>query len=88
MVDATSRYRGCAGIYALNNNVDRLADDHRHAQLIADALSSCSWVQEVLEVETNIVVAILNHGYENDHFINRLKENGFSYSVWEGRIRW
>ena len=34
-----------AEIYALNNNVDRLADDHRHAQLIADALSSCSWVQ-------------------------------------------
>ena len=36
-----------AGIYALNNNVERLADDHRHAQLIADALSSCSWIQQV-----------------------------------------
>lgn len=77
-----------AGIYALNNNVERLADDHRHAQLIADALSSCSWVQEVLEVETNIVVAILNHGYENDQFIDRLKENGIlAIPFGKGRIR-
>ena len=77
-----------AGIYALNNNVERLADDHRHAQLIADALSSCSWIQQVLEVETNIVVAILNHGYENNQFIDRLKENGiFSIPFGKGRIR-
>ena len=77
-----------AGIYALNNNVERLADDHRHAQLIADALSSCSWIQQVLEVETNIVVAILNHGYENNHFIDRLKENGIlAIPFGKGRIR-
>ena len=57
-------------------------------RLIADALSSCSWVHEVLEVETNIVVAVLNHGCENDQFINRLKENGIlAIPFGKGRIR-
>ena len=45
-----------AGIYALENNIDRLEIDHNHASVIADALKKCSWIESVLDVETNIVV--------------------------------
>lgn len=49
------------GLYALQNNIDRLKIDHEHAQLLARTLESCSWVHEVMDVHTNIVVAQVNH---------------------------
>jgi threonine aldolase len=46
-----------AGIYALENNVERLEDDHRHARQIAEALSQCYWADiDPDQVETNIIV--------------------------------
>ncbi len=45
-----------AGIYALQNNIQRLAEDHIHAVMIADALLKKSFVKEILPVETNIVI--------------------------------
>lgn len=45
-----------ACIYALENNIQRLADDHRRAKKIAEALNNCHWVKQVLPTETNIVI--------------------------------
>jgi threonine aldolase len=45
-----------ACIYALDNHVSRLKDDHRRAKALAEVLSKASWVKEVLPVETNIVI--------------------------------
>ncbi|MCF7941376.1 MAG: low-specificity L-threonine aldolase [Spirochaetia bacterium] len=45
-----------AGIYALEHHVERLAEDHAHAQQIAQALSQCSWASIDPELtETNII---------------------------------
>ncbi len=44
------------GLYALDHHVDRLADDHDRAARIGNALAEMSLVEEVLPVETNIVV--------------------------------
>lgn len=49
-------YLAAAGIYALENNVARLADDHAHAQRIAAALQKKDFVGEILPVETNIII--------------------------------
>lgn len=49
------------GLYALKNNVDRLKIDHEHAQILANTLSNCSWIHEVMDVHTNIIVAQVNH---------------------------
>ncbi|MFP4364950.1 MAG: threonine aldolase family protein [Spirochaetia bacterium] len=44
-----------AGIYALENNVERLAEDHEHAKELARALSSTEWAEvDADSVETNI----------------------------------
>ena len=43
-------------LYALDNNVDRLADDHALAARIAGALKGYSGVDTVLPVDTNIVI--------------------------------
>lgn len=45
-----------ACIYALDNNVSRLGDDHRKARMLAQTLESCRWVKQVLPAETNIVI--------------------------------
>jgi len=44
-----------AGIYALNHHVDRLADDHAHATLLADALSQLTSFRLQSMPETNMV---------------------------------
>lgn len=48
-------FLAAAGIYALDNNIERLAEDHGRAQLIAEVLRQTSYVKEVLPVETNII---------------------------------
>jgi threonine aldolase len=46
-----------AGLYALDHNVDRLADDHANARLLADGLAELPPVAiDVEAVETNIVI--------------------------------
>lgn len=48
---------GAAGEYALDNNLDRLSDDHANARLIAEALAASPAVElEPARVRTNIVV--------------------------------
>ena len=45
-----------AGIYALQNNVERLAEDHENARLIAAALAGTSWAAlDPEDVPTNII---------------------------------
>jgi threonine aldolase len=46
-----------AGLYALDHHVERLAEDHEHARVLAEGLASLPGVQlDPAEVETNIVV--------------------------------
>jgi threonine aldolase len=45
-----------ACIYALDNNIERLPDDHRRAKQLAEALKPISWIKQVLPVETNILI--------------------------------
>ena len=52
-------YLAAAGIYALDHHVERLAEDHRRAAVLAEALMKQDYVQEVLPVETNIVIFTL-----------------------------
>jgi threonine aldolase len=49
-------YLAAAGLFAMENNINRLAEDHAHAKQLASALADCSWVGEIFPVETNIVI--------------------------------
>ena len=77
-----------AGIYALENNIDRLSKDHHHAELLANALSNCSWIEKVMNVETNIVVGYLNENYQTEEFLDKLKNDGIlAIPFGKGRVR-
>ncbi len=45
-----------ACIYALDNNVKRLKEDHLRAESLAQTLATLPWVKRVLPVQTNIVI--------------------------------
>lgn len=47
---------GAACLYALENHIDRLAEDHQKAQNVAGVLQNCSWVKKIYPVETNMVL--------------------------------
>lgn len=49
-------YLAAAGIFALENNVERLAEDHRHAKEIAEALLKKDFIGKMMPVETNILI--------------------------------
>ena len=77
-----------AGTYALNHHVDRLKDDHEHAQIIANALTNCSWINQVLDVETNIIVASLKDDFEPLKFLHKLEDDGvLAIPFGKGKIR-
>src|SRR5699024_11141242 len=49
-------YLAAAGIFALENNIERLHEDHFHAKKIADALLKKSFTGKMMPVETNIII--------------------------------
>jgi threonine aldolase len=63
-----------AGIYALDNHIDRLKEDHTKALNIKDALLKKDFVKEIFEVETNIVIAHIEGKYNATQLAAVLKE--------------
>ena len=45
-----------AGLYALKHQVKRLPEDHQRAKALAEVLATCSYVESVLPVYTNIII--------------------------------
>ncbi len=76
------------GIYALKNNVQRLAIDHANAKRIENMLASKEWIKEVLPVQTNIVVAHVADGINELDLVTELRELGIlCVGFGKGRVR-
>ncbi|MCA9860917.1 MAG: aminotransferase class I/II-fold pyridoxal phosphate-dependent enzyme [Thermomicrobiales bacterium] len=72
-----------AGIYAFENNVDRLAEDHEHAKFLAEGLGSIPGIELLrTPVETNIVIfSVAQTGMSAAEFARILREeHGVSMS--------
>ncbi|MGB2697157.1 MAG: GntG family PLP-dependent aldolase, partial [Candidatus Zixiibacteriota bacterium] len=67
-----------AGIYAIENNFNRLVEDHRNAQLLAERLKDLEGLKIDLEsVQTNIVVIDIAETKKSvEQFLKALKEKG------------
>jgi threonine aldolase len=83
-----SGYLAAAGIYALKNNVNRLADDHRRAAELGQALSQLSWVEKVEPTETNILIFEIRKPLNEKEVIEKLKTKGILISsMGQGKLR-
>ena len=66
-------YLAAAGIFALDNNINRLTQDHLRAKEIGMVLSKLSYVESVMPVDTNIVIFNLTDKYTAVSFEEALK---------------
>lgn len=74
-----------AGIYAIENNIERLGEDHRRARIIAETLSEIDPIDIDLDaVQTNIVVFDVSRvNMEPPQIMDGLKKEGLLL-VWMG----
>ncbi len=81
-------FLAAAGIYALQNHVERLKEDHEHAKQIGEALQQKGFIKMVLPVETNIIIAELNNSITAPALVEKLKANNiFGYAIAPDRLR-
>ncbi|WP_026452293.1 threonine aldolase family protein [Aequorivita capsosiphonis] len=77
-----------AGIYALDNHVERLAEDHKKAFEIANTLSQQAYIKNVEPSETNIVIFYLAETISEEKFIKNLLKKDIKISTMgQGKLR-
>ena len=75
-----SGYLAAGAIYALENNIKLLTEDHRRAKELANVLKKKPWVATVEHVETNILIFSLVPEYQDEVLIEKLKQKNISIS--------
>lgn len=81
-------FLAAAGIYALQNNIERLSEDHAHARQIADTIAKKNFVKMVLPAETNIIIFELNESITAPALVAKLKEHDIlGYAIAANRVR-
>ncbi len=81
-------FLAAAGIYALDNHLERLAEDHQKAKEIGEVLETVSYVTKVEPIETNIIIFYVDKKIGADNFIHKMKtKNILLTPMGEGRIR-
>ena len=81
-------YLAAAGIYALDNHVERLSEDHRRARLLGLALESCSYVRKVEPIDTNIVIFNLEDDVNESTFLKAMSDkNILMITMGQGKLR-
>ncbi|WP_396141066.1 threonine aldolase family protein [Flavobacterium sp.] len=83
-----SGYLAAAGLYALQNNINRLEIDHRRAKELGSLLGKMPWVANVESVETNILIFGLQPSVDEKLFMEKLKQKGILISsMGHGKLR-
>ncbi len=79
-----------AALYALENNIERLAEDHANARHLAESIAEMPGIRlDPSDVETNIVIFEVSQRLgTNQEFVDRLHERGvWMFTVGPARIR-
>lgn len=81
-------FMAAAAVYALDNHVERLAEDHKRAGDIAEMLKKQDYVKEVEPVETNIVIFYLKNASDEAKFLKALEAKNIIISnMGQGKLR-
>lgn len=82
-------YLAAAGIYALDNQLQRLEEDHNRAKEIGQALQTLTYVKKVEPTETNIVIFEIDQSQiTTDIFLKKLEEKNIQIiGMGQGKLR-
>lgn len=70
-----SGFMAAAGLFALENQVERLKEDHIRAREIGLILQARPEISSLLPIETNIVIAELANGISSGEFVRKLESH-------------
>jgi len=73
-------YLAAAALYALENHIQRLRDDHQRAKILGSALQNASFVKEVYPVCTNIVIFEVQNHSSSQMIAEKFAEKGIKVS--------
>ncbi len=68
-------FLAAAGIYALDNHVTRLKEDHDRAKKIESILKQLSYIDNIMPVDSNILIFDLNKNINSADFEKKLLDN-------------
>ena len=81
-------YLAAAGLYALDNHIELLKQDHKKAKEIGEVLKKLAFIKSVEPIETNIVIFELNDDVNETRFIEELVKNNIHIiSMGGGKLR-
>jgi threonine aldolase len=81
-------FLAAAALFALNNNVARLSQDHQKAKEIEDILKNCSYVSDILPVQTNIIIFTIHQDFSAVDFVEKAKtKNIFCTTFGKNKVR-
>lgn len=71
-------FLAAAGIYALDNHIDRLKEDHQRAKAIGEILIKLPFVEQILPIDTNIVIFDLPKSILATTFVQQMNQLGIA----------
>jgi threonine aldolase len=74
-------YIAAAGLYALENNIQRLKSDHKNAKAIEKVLSQSKKVKSIMQVESNIIIFETDKMFPAGDIAAKLSEKGILVNV-------
>tara|TARA_R110000796_G_scaffold88850_7_gene192132 strand:- start:6702 stop:7724 length:1023 start_codon:yes stop_codon:yes gene_type:complete len=82
-------FLAAAALYALDNNIERLAEDHKKAKEIGNVLTSLPFIKKVEPIETNIIIFEIKEDLLSaPDFLNKLIENDVHIiGMGQGKLR-
>jgi threonine aldolase len=73
-------FLAAAGLFALQNNIDKLATDHAHAKYIESILKEQSWVEYIYPVETNLIIFKTTDDFPSEKLTAKLLKYNIKFS--------
>jgi threonine aldolase len=81
-------FLAAAGVYAFQNHVGRLKEDHVRAKQIGCAVQKKGFLKLLLPVETNIIIFELDNSMTAPAFVEKMKEHDIlPYAITANRVR-
>lgn len=81
-------FLAAAGLFALDNNILRLQEDHKKATEIGVVLQTLSFIKKVEPIETNIIIFELNKDVDEKSFLKSLKDKNIHLiGMGSGKLR-
>jgi len=81
-------YLAAAGLYALDNNLNRLTEDHKRAKEIGEVLSKLTFIKSIEPIETNIIIFELQDDVDESLFISKLAQKDIKLiGMGSGKLR-